>query len=911
MKFAGYNAPKYIQDKLNFIVMYALGGAMVLIFLFQLVSAIHFALEKNQADLAILSDITAQNVSAALLFSDTQNANELLDALQRHPDILTVDIFDAKQQSFAHYQRRLPESIWARRLPSWSLLRVVRPVEFQNETLGRVEMVLDLGSAWVAVLIQCAWTLCVLLLASGFCYAIVRRLSNALLLPVQRLAQAARYISNTQHYDLRVEKISDDELGELTVAFNAMLQEIERSHQLLISVIDNIPSRVFWKDRDLRYLGCNHWFAQDAGVEVPGEIIGKRDTELGWKDLASMDWDDERWVIESGQPKLAHEVAIVTPQGQEIWLQTSKTPLTDGKGEVIGVLGIYEDITERKREAIKRQLAANVFTYAREGILITDAYGDILDVNDTFTDITGYRRDEVLGRNPRILKSDRQQAGFFIAMWQSLLSEGYWSGEIWNRRKNGEVFAEILTISSVKDSNGKLTNFVGLFSDITPMKNYQRQLEYIAHYDALTNLPNRVLLADRLQQAIGQSKRSLKSLAVVYVDLDGFKAVNDNHGHEIGDELLIVVSKRMKDALRESDTLSRIGGDEFVAILVDLLDSDECRPILRRLLQAASQPVRIDGKLLQVSASVGVTFFPEDSVDADQLVRHADQAMYVAKQNGKNSFHLFDIDQDAAIKTTQANLDRICRALQQQEFVLYYQPRVNMKTGEVLGAEALIRWLHPEQGLLSPASFLPMLENHPKAIALGEWVIATALKQLADWYRLGLAFNISVNISAYHLQHDDFVPRLRSLLSAFPEVDPRRLELEILETSALHDLAKVSGLMQTCKEIGVRFALDDFGTGYSSLTYLKHLPAEVLKIDQSFVRDMLDDANDLAIVRGVVGLAKSFNREVVAEGVETLEHRSRLLELGCESGQGYGIARPMPAGEILDWIEDWRRQAAG
>lgn len=906
MRRPSYPTRKLIPEKLNFAVMSVLGSAMLVVFLFQLISATDLALEKTKTNLAIVSEITANHVAPSLLFNDATAAQSVVNSLNLHPDILQADIFDTQQQTFATYLRSAPASPWAKRLPAISLFTINRPIELHGEKLGHLLIVQDLGSTWSSLSTQCLLTLCVALLASLLCYASMRRLSRGLLSPIQRLAEAARYISSTQHYGLRVEKLSDDELGELTQAFNAMLEEIEHSDQLLRSVIDNIPSRVFWKDLNLQYLGCNRLFAQDAGANDPADIIGKHDQELAWNDQSSPDWIDEHAVIETGCAKLAHEQVIVTALGREIWLQTSKTPLTDSRGQVIGVLGIYDDISKRKQVAIKLQLAANVFTYAREGILITDAEGNILDVNDTFTSITGYSRDEALGQNPRILKSDRHSSEFFVGLWHSLLTKGHWSGELWNLRKNGEIYAELLTISSVKDATGKILNFVGLFSDITPMKNHQRQLEYIAHYDALTNLPNRVLLADRLNQAIIKSKRSHKSLAVVYLDLDGFKAVNDNHGHEVGDELLIVISRFMKDALRASDTLSRIGGDEFVAVLVDLVDSTACEPILERLLQAASRPVQIGQRMMQVSASIGVTFYPEDRGDADQLVRHADQAMYVAKQTGKNSYHLFDVDLDAAIKSTKATFDRICRALEADEFVLYYQPRVNMKTGQVLGAEALIRWQHPEQGLLPPANFLQALENHPKEIKLGEWVISKALRQISAWQKQGLDFTVSVNISAYHLQQDEFLPRLRVLLAAYPDVPAERLELEILETSALRDLAKISGLMQACKALGVRFALDDFGTGYSSLTYLKHLPAEVMKVDQSFVRGMLEDASDLSIVKGVVSLAQSFNREVVAEGVESLAHRQRLLEIGCENGQGFGIAKPMPAERIPLWLVDWR-----
>ncbi len=442
------------------------------------------------------------------------------------------------------------------------------------------------------------------------------------------------------------------------------------------------------------------------------------------------------------------------------------------------------------------------------------------------------------------------------------------------------------------------------------LKEHEQQLQYIAHYDALTNLPNRVLLADRLQQAMLQAQRRGQSLAVAYIDLDGFKAVNDQYGHDAGDELLIVVAHRMKSVLREGDSLARIGGDEFIAVLVDLERPHDCDPVLARLLQAAADPVSIGGTALQVSASAGVTFYPQDGADTDQLMRHADQAMYLAKQAGKNRYHLFDVAQDAAVQTRRESLEHIRCALERREFVLHYQPKVNMRTGKVIGAEALIRWQHPERGLLPPAAFLPVVEDQPFSVELGKWVIDTALEQMAAWHQEGLEIPVSVNIGGRQLQQEDFVKKLAESLSSHPNIPRHWLELEILETSALDDIAQISQIMRACREIGVHFALDDFGTGYSSLTYLKHLPAELIKIDQSFIRDMLDDADDLAIVNGVIGLASAFHRKVIAEGVETVAHGTLLLSLGCELAQGYGIARPMPAADIPGWVASWRPDAA-
>ena len=562
---------------------------------------------------------------------------------------------------------------------------------------------------------------------------------------------------------------------------------------------------------------------------------------------------------------------------------------------------------QRERSDEQLRLAANVFAHAAEGIFITDLSGKIIEVNAAFTHITGYSRDEVLGHNPNLLSSGRQNKAFYTAMWHSLNQTGHWHGEVWNRRKDGEVYAEMLTISTVRNASGRAEHYVALFSDITAVKSHQSQLQHIAHFDALTNLPNRVLLSDRMRQAMAQTQRRNVLLAVAYIDLDGFKRINDLHGHDVGDQLLVALAQRMKPILREGDTLSRPGGDEFAAVLVDLPTVADTVPMLTRLLDAAAQPVQIDNLTLQVSASIGVTFYPQnEEVDADQLLRQADQAMYQAKLAGKNRYHVFDSEQDRTVRGHHESLDRIRQALAQHEFVLHYQPKVNMRSGKIVGAEALIRWQHPERGLLPPGVFLPVIEDHPLSIEVGEWVLGTALAQMSSWRAQGLVVPVSINIGARQLQDPQFVSKLTRQLAQFPDVPPADLELELLETSALEDMAHVSQTIDACKQLGVHFSLDDFGTGYSSLTYLKRLPVGLLKIDQSFVRDMLDDPDDLAILHGVVGLAQAFGRRVIAEGVETVEHGEMLLQLGCEHAQGYGVARPMPADKLVHWVSTWQ-----
>ena len=597
------------------------------------------------------------------------------------------------------------------------------------------------------------------------------------------------------------------------------------------------------------------------------------------------------------------EVQNIRKDGTTFWCHANVSTFEHPQFGKVWV-SAHEDITERIKSEERLHLTAKVFENTMEGITITDKDNHILEVNDAFTRITGYPREEVVGKTPDILKSGIHDKDFYAAMWRAINTNGHWHGDIWNRRKDGEVYPETLTISTITDDKGKLTNYVGVFSDITLLKQHEKQLEHIAHYDALTGIPNRVLLSDRIQQAIAFSKREKKLLATCYLDLDGFKSINDSMGHEAGDQVLINISRRIKDSLREGDTVARMGGDEFVVLLTGLEAPEECATSLSRLLEAVAQPISVEDKLFQLSASIGVSLYPHDDEDPDILLRHADQAMYTAKQSGRNRYHLYDAAHDQRTRTQQEFTQRIQRGLAQGEFELFFQPKVDLRSGHPVGAEALIRWRHPQRGLLSPAEFLHAIEDTELDIEVGEWVITTALDKLKEWQQAGLDMELSINISAFHMQSTEFTSKLKQKLSNYPGLPHDRLQIEILETAALKDFAAATRIIESCRNFGVGFALDDFGTGYSSLSYLSNLPVSTLKIDQSFIRDMLEDKGDFAIVQGIIALSKTFNLKAVAEGVETDKCFSTLLDMGCEIGQGYVIARPMPAEDFLAWYKE-------
>ncbi|MFZ2162550.1 MAG: EAL domain-containing protein [Sideroxyarcus sp.] len=607
--------------------------------------------------------------------------------------------------------------------------------------------------------------------------------------------------------------------------------------------------------------------------------------------------------LEKGGSNLL-EVAHLRKDGSVRHTQvSSRSVKIRGKGYL---LAIWSDITERKTAEEQIKLAASVFHDAREGILITDAAGTIININRAFAEITGFQLDEVCGKTPRVLKSGRHEREFYTKLWQQLLQTEHWSGELWNRRKNGEEYPEQLSISAVKNADGRTTHYVGIFTDITEHKQQQEQIERLAYYDALTRLPNRVLLADRMQQALSRADRLNRIVAVCYLDLDGFKPINDRYGHKAGDGVLVEISRRLQDFIRSEDTVARLGGDEFVLLLTDLCNEDGSEPILTRLLEIVTKPCELhNGARVNVSASIGVTFYPTDHNDPDVLLRHADQAMYQAKQLGRNRMHHFDPKYDLQTKKLRELKNRVHAGLEQGDFMLYWQPKVDLTHGHVVGAEALLRWKQADDSIILPGAYLPQLENDDLIVEIGDYVIREALATLSRWRELGLDLSASINVAARQMLSPDFMDKLRAELDGKTHL-ASRLELEILETVALEDLDKVKRLINECRALGVSTALDDFGTGYSSMTYFRRLPVDTVKIDQSFVRDMLDNADDLAIVQGILGLTRAFAKTSVAEGVELIEQLAVLQGMGCHIAQGYAIGYPMPEREFLRWLEDYK-----
>jgi diguanylate cyclase (GGDEF)-like protein/PAS domain S-box-containing protein len=554
----------------------------------------------------------------------------------------------------------------------------------------------------------------------------------------------------------------------------------------------------------------------------------------------------------------------------------------------------------------EKELAQVTLASIGDAVITTDAAGRVSFLNTVAQNYVGWSSEEAAGHPIDDVfhvihgASGQPAAGPL----DDVLEHGAMAhpvGQAVLRGRHGTEYNIEDSAAPIFSQEGVLLGCVLVFRDVTEKHKVQQKLQWQAGHDALTGLPNRLLLADRFGRAIDKARRCGSLLAVCVLDLDQFKPINDSYGHETGDRLLVQVTERLLQNLRGIDTLCRLGGDEFVILFEDVEDELALQIPLGRILESLSSPFPLDDHLITVSASIGVTVYPSDNSDADTLIRHADQAMYLAKQAGRNQVCWFDVSNDRHVQQSHQIISQVREALHLQQLVLYYQPKINMRTGEILGMEALLRWIHPQKGLVPPGDFLPQVEHSPLIVDIGEWVLETALKQALEWQAAGRHWSVSVNIAARHIQTPGFVEQLKSILQRYPDTPAHLLEIEILETVALKDVEQARSLILEVQQLGIDFSLDDFGTGYSSLKYLKRLPVSILKIDQGFVRDILDDKEDRALVNAVIGLASAFNRKVIAEGVETWQHAELLLELGCELGQGYGIARPMPAAQVIEW----------
>jgi len=573
----------------------------------------------------------------------------------------------------------------------------------------------------------------------------------------------------------------------------------------------------------------------------------------------------------------------------------------DGKDEIGRMASAFNELADslQKNVAAVRdsqeqlKLSAQVFINSMEAIVITDINNNIIQINKAFTEITGYSSDEAVGKNPRILKSGKHDQDFYRAMWETLLKTGSWQGEVMDRRKSGEIYPKWLSINVVRDDHGDISNYIALFSDITERKASYDRIQHLAHFDALTDLPNRSLLNDHLDMAIAIAKRSQTQLAILFLDLDRFKIVNDSLGHHAGDSLLQIVSGRLNECVRETDTVARLGGDEFVILLSSIREPNDAARVAQKVIDTIGLPFILGENEVNIGTSIGIGIYPDNGEDAPALLKNADAAMYHAKESGRNNFQFFSSVMNEKAFERLALENDLRRALKREEFFLQYQPQIDVQTGQIVGVEALIRWQHPERGLVPPFNFILLAEKCGLIVPIGEWVIRTACVQNLAWQKQGLPpLLTAVNISAQQFQQKHFKESLVQIL-ADTGLAPHLLELEITESAIMENADSMLESLHSLKKLGVQLSIDDFGTGYSSLSYLKHFPIDKLKIDRSFVQDITEDSKDNAIIKTIINLGHNLKLKVIAEGVETAEQLDTLRKLLCDEIQGYYFSRPL------------------
>jgi diguanylate cyclase (GGDEF)-like protein/PAS domain S-box-containing protein len=673
--------------------------------------------------------------------------------------------------------------------------------------------------------------------------------------------------------------------------------ELSQQLHFLQQLIEAIPGPVYYKDAESHYLGCNSAYAAFTG-RSSSEIIGKTPHDIAPKELADTYLLADRQLLDNPGTQI-YEAQVRFASGENRDVMFHKATFTKPDGSVGGLVGLMLDITERKRMEDNLQQAATVFDNSAEGVTISTPDGTIIAVNRAFTEITGYAENEVIGRNPRMFQSGRHDKHFYREMWASIAANGRWQGEVWNRRKDGETFPEWISITAVRDKEHRLTNYVATFSDITHQKQAEERIQLLAFSDPLTSLPNRRLLLDRLEHALVVSTRSKCHGALFFIDLDDFKGLNDTRGHYIGDLLLKQVALRIVGCAREGDTVARFGGDEFVVMLENLSDNaleatSQAESVGAKILASLNEPYVLQDSPHHSTPSIGVTLFGDQKSSLEELLKQADLAMYRAKASGRNALRFFDPEMQAVVAARVAMEVDLRHGLLGHQFVLYYQPQVD-HASNVTGAEALIRWQHPQRGIVSPAEFIPLAEETGQILPLGLWVLETACAQLSAWAKVPETahLTLAVNVSAHQFRQADFVDQVLQVCER-NALGSGQLKLELTESLLLDDVEDIIAKMSALKASGVCFSLDDFGTGYSSLSYLKRLPLDQLKIDQSFVRDVLTDPDDAAIARTIVALAHSLGMAVMAEGVETEEQLLFLAHHGCHAYQGYLFSRPLP-----------------
>ena len=684
----------------------------------------------------------------------------------------------------------------------------------------------------------------------------------------------------------------EDKASRLADEMVRQIRETAQQDRLLATIVEQARDALITTDTQGKITSWN-WAAEQLFGYQSDEAVGSRLSRFITETI-----DGET----NPDPDRGY-TTLHNRNGDKILATAGITPLCNEENMLTGHIYTFRDITAEKYSREQMLLWSKVFEHSGQAIMITDTQNRLVSVNQAFVDILGYTPKEVIGRNPNMLSSGKHDTAFYQAMWRDVLEKGFWQGEIWNRHKDGHLVPEWLHITTTKNKKGKITNHIAIFTDATAYKEKEAHIEHLAQHDMLTGLPNRVLLEDRLSQAIAHADRRDDLVAVMFIDLDRFKLINDTLGHHVGDKLLQEVGIRLTMAVRDEDTVSRQGGDEFIVVLRELKTAKDAMVIAENLVAELSTEYRIEGHTLRVTPSIGISLYPLDANDAETLVRNADAAMYHAKEMGRANFQFFTNDLNQALSERLQLEQELRAAVDKQQFSLHFQPQVRLSDGLTTGVEVLLRWFHPQRGAIGPDRFIPLAEDINLIQPLGNWVLEQAVTRLAQWRDTPLqSLQMSVNVSARQLEAPGFCAFVESLLDRH-SIDPSRLKLEITETALMRDIELSARHLALLHQLRLRISVDDFGTGYSSLAYLKNLPIDELKIDREFIRNVDHNAYDEAISRAIIALANTLNLQRVAEGVETEKQRRFLQIAGCRHAQGYLFARPMPYEELLEYLQ--------
>ncbi|MBV8649011.1 EAL domain-containing protein [Paludibacterium sp.] len=889
-----------------------------------LIGALTLNLQRETATAALATDerrvldILALGMQEPLWNLSRQSGAPLIESVMDDPRVVSIRVTDTQSNTVFLSSMRSDRAIG-----SVSVLQ--KPVIYRGEEIGLVTIVFDtehLANQLKSDLQHMVMTLLAQIVLSML--LIMALLHSRFLRPIRELTHQA-----TQLAELKLEGHFDwargDEIGRLGRHLEWTRSELKRLFDELraktIALEADIARRremeealrrsetkyreLFWSNLDgivISSLDGQVIDANPAFLNLMCYSLDQLKLQNFWSLVAQESEALEHFNLDNKVLRFGYcdefEASYLNRFGNPVPVSVKTVAMRDSSGRINAVWRMVRDISERRSAEERMQLAAKVFENTTEGIMITDGDLRIRIVNRAFSDITGYSQQEVLGQKPSILSSGRHENAFYTQMWQQLGSQGFWQGEIWNRRKNGEIYPEWLAINVVKSALGELTHYVAIFSDQSERRAADERIQFLAHFDVLTGLPNRAQLQDRTELAITAAGRDNLHLALLLLDLDRFKTINESLGHSAGDTLLQVAADRIKSVLAPGQMVARQGGDEFIIMLPAIVDPGEAAVVAERIIHAFAPPVDLHNHSISITPSIGISIYPEDGHDFDMLVRNADAAMYHAKSFGRNSFKFYTADLNARAHEILAIESQLRFALDRNEFMLHYQPQVDMRSGRIVGAEALIRWNHPALGLLGPNRFIDVAEERGFIVQLGNWVIREACRQLAAWRSADLPeISLAINLSALQFRQAELVSTLERAVSA-NGLPGRALDIEVTESVVMEDVDSTEQTIDAIKRMGMQLSIDDFGTGYSSLSYLKRFKADKLKIDRSFVLDIPEDSDDCEIAKAVINMAQTLNMKVVAEGVETIEQWQFLLAEGCDLVQGYLLAKPLPAAEF-------------